>query len=288
MNNTILKRVLEKSIERELAEYDNAPEHKFSLKHRIAMKRIFKWYEKNTRKTMELSVQTMPHYGLKQKVIFALVIVILMTLITGWFFPLHRITEPQINWLRSRYDFPNMKIYIPDEITFETDDPSVVSLGSYSINSDYLDFLSALEELGIYTAEEVNKVNALHSIPVPQDTRPDSFKNETRVTVVIYDHFNETPLRKARDNVSYLEDKIEYYTERSKDKARAVEGDAEFAADIRDNYLPFHKGFLELIEKLYAERPSNDDSSETLNDALLNLDKDDRRYLSKINELEKC
>ena len=61
----------------------------------------------------------------------------------------------------------------------------------------------------------------------------------------------------------------------------------EFAANIRDNYLPFHKGFLELIEKLYAERPSNDDSSGTLNDALLNLDKDDRKYLSKINELEK-
>ena len=60
----------------------------------------------------------------------------------------------------------------------------------------------------------------------------------------------------------------------------------EFAANIRDNYLPFHKGFLELIEKLYAER-SDDDSSKTSNNVLLDLDKDDRRYLFEFNKIEK-
>ena len=67
-----------------------------------------------------------------------------------------------------------------------------------------------------------------------------------------------------------------------------MEGDEEFAADLRENYLQLHKSYLELFEKLYAEPHSDDESSETLNNVLLVLDKDDRRYLFKINELEKC
>ncbi len=48
MNESILKSILEEYVERELSKYENAPEHKFSLKHRFAMKKIFKLYEKNT------------------------------------------------------------------------------------------------------------------------------------------------------------------------------------------------------------------------------------------------
>ena len=286
MNNTILKRVLEKSIERELAEYDNAPEHKFSLKHRIAMKRIFKRYKKNTRKTMELSVQTMPHYGLKQKVIFALVIVILMTLLTGWFIPLRRFTEAQIDWLRSRYDFPNLMIRIPKPFTDLSTDPDYVLIGTWRTNDDYLDLLSDLEELGIYTAEEVEKIDSEYYICLPKDTRPDSFKKETFIIEDTIDYDNETPLSRAQYFVSFMEKRIEYYTERSKDKARAVDGDAEFAADIRDNYLPFYKNHLKLIEKLYADR-HDDESSEILNNVSFDLDKDDRKYLLEFNKIEK-
>lgn len=292
MNEPVLKRILGKSIERELAEYDNEniPEHKFSLKHRVAMNRIFKRYEKNTRKTIELpalSAETMPHYGLKQKIIFVLVIVILMTLLTGWFIPLYRVTQEQIDWLRSRYDFSNMKINIPVEFT-PGNNPDYAAVGVWRINDDYLDFLSDLEEMGIYTAEDVNKIDSeYYYMCCPIDTRPDSFKKEPLIVEDTIDYDSETPLSRAQYAVSYLEKRINYYTERSKDKARAVDGDAEFAADIRDNYLPFYKNHLKLIEKLYAER-SDDESSENSNNALVDLDKDDRRYLFKINESEKC
>ena len=284
MNNTILKRVLEKSIERELAEYDNAPEHKFSLKHRIAMKRIFARYDKNTRKnpykTIELSMQTMPRYRLKQKMIVALVIVLLMTLITGWFFPLHRVTEPQISWLRSRYDFPNMVIRTAQDFTLGTNS-EFTAIGSWKISEDYLSFLSDLVELGIYTDEDI--FNLRHKTE-PIDLRLNEFDPKHQITTrITLDLYAETPMSSAQEFVSYLESQIEYYTERSKDKTRALEGDEEFAALIRDNYLPLQKNYLELLKKLYAE-PS-DNNSETSDNVLLNLDKDDRRYLLEINKL---
>ena len=190
----------------------------------------------------------------------------------------------QVNWLRSRYDFPNMMINIPMPFTQVSTNPDVVVLGTYSVNDDYLDFLSDLEELGIYTAEEIKKIDSRGY--EPRDTRPDSFKKETLIMQVDIDLENETPLSRAQDAISWLERRIDYYIERSKDKERAVEGDAEFAADIRDNYLPFYKNHLKLLEKLYAEH-SNDDRSDTTSNTLLNIDKDDRKYLFIIHESEK-
>ena len=292
MNEYVFKEILGESLKREFAEFDNAPGHKFSLKHRLSMKRVFVKYKKNTHKTIELSYEKIPRYRLKQKLIIVLVIIILMTLITGWFFPLHRITEMQINWLRSRYDFPNMLINIPmqDEPNFNTDDAGICFVGMWRTNDDYINFLSDLEELGIYTAEETDKL-LYKSEPI--DTRPVDLRSGqvviTRLgplTDLIAKQEAETPLSSAREFVSHLEHQIGFYTERSKDKARAVEGDEEFAALISEHYLPLQKSFLELLEKLYAE-PSDDDLDK-INNVLLVLDKDDRRYLFKINELEKC
>lgn len=53
MNETILKQILEELMEEELAEFDNVPAWKPSLKHRIAMKRIFARYERNVRRLKE-------------------------------------------------------------------------------------------------------------------------------------------------------------------------------------------------------------------------------------------
>ena len=287
INDAIFREILGESLRREFAEFDSAPEHKFSLKHRLAMKRIlskYGRYEKNTREAIELSSATMPRYRLKQKIIIALVIVILMTLLTGWFFPLHRVTEVQVNWLRSRYDFPNMMINLPEPFTVCDGNNDVVVLGVYRVNDDYLDFLSDLEEMGIYTAEEIEKIDSRGY--EPRDTRPDSFKKETLIMQVDIDLENETPLSRAQDAISWLEKRIDYYIERSKDKARAVEGDLEFAAEIRDNYLSFYQNHLKLLEKLYAER-SDDDRSYTTSNTLLNIDKDDRKYLFIIHESEK-
>ena len=285
MSENVFREILGESLRREFAEFDNAPEHKFSLKHRLAMKRIFSGYEKKSYKTIELSYVTMPHYRLKQRLLIALVIVILMTLITGWFFPLHRITEPQINWLRSRYDFPNMKLHTLQPVDPYFNDSGYEVVGVWKTNDDYLAFQSDLADLGIYTAEEIKE---LQSRKEPIDTRSKGFDNENPLfTIIELNWRDETPISNTRRFVSHLEDQIDYYTTRSKDKSRAVEGDAKFAALIRENFLPLHKSYLELLEKLYAEHSSDDDSPDTPSNILLNTDKDDRKYLFIIHELEK-
>ncbi len=48
MYDSLLDEVLTEYYEEEFSRYSDAPEHKFSLKHRIAMKKIFKLYERNT------------------------------------------------------------------------------------------------------------------------------------------------------------------------------------------------------------------------------------------------
>lgn len=91
MNDSILKRVLEKSIMLELAECENTPEHKFSLKHRLAMKRIFTKYERNVRKLRETErpdssviSEQKTRLNFKQRLLIATVIIILMTFLVGW------------------------------------------------------------------------------------------------------------------------------------------------------------------------------------------------------------
>lgn len=93
MNDPVLKRVLKKSLMRELAEFqnDNAPEHKFSLKHRLAMKRIFARYERNVRKLRKKElvksspmIEYKPKLSFKQRLLIATVVIILMTYLVGW------------------------------------------------------------------------------------------------------------------------------------------------------------------------------------------------------------
>lgn len=284
MNETVFREILGESYRREFAEFDSVPEHRFSLRHRLAMKRIFMRYEKNIRRmTTETSAETMSCYNLKQRIIIALVIVILMTLLTGWFIPIRGITEAQIDWLRSRYDFPNMKILIAESFTHDNNS-EYAALGVFKVNDEYLNFLSDLEKLEIYTAEEVS---SLYAKTEPIDTRPDSFKNEYLIETITTDMGNDTPLDSTREFVSRLENKMEYYIERSEDADRVVDGDAEFAALIKYNYLSLQIGFLELLEKLFDDS-SDDKNSENQSNVLLILDKDDKRYLFDINKSYKC
>ena len=287
MSENVLRELLGESLRREFAEFESAPAHKFSIKHRLAMKRILAKYEKNTRKTSELSAQTMPHYRLKQKVIFALVIVILMTLLTGWFFPMHRVTVPQLNLLRSRYDFQNMKIQIlmPGSLLFNDK-----GFGLWKTNDDYLNFLNDLVQMGIYTREEtdtlLNKTEPIDTRPVLPGGGQFVLAGIISISDLIAGNTTETPLDSTRNFVSHLEYQIDYYTKRSQDKERAVEGDAEFAALIGEHYLPLHKNYLELLEKLYAV-PTYNKSEKSFGNVLYDFDKDDRRYLFNINETEK-
>lgn len=91
MNEDVFKEILARAVNREFAEFDNAPEHKFSLKRRLAMKRIFARFERNVRKLREnetLSTPSTneykPHLNLRQRLFIAAVIIILMTFLVGW------------------------------------------------------------------------------------------------------------------------------------------------------------------------------------------------------------
>ncbi len=269
-NEILLKEILEEVHRREFAEFDNPPEHKFSLRHRLAMKRIFRRYERNVRKLKKaeedrspLQKESMPHYSIKRRMIFALVIIILMTLLTGWFIPIRGITDSQIDWLRSRYDFSAMRMG-----------------GGQAFGGEYAGFLADLVSLGVYSDNEVDIIRMKQA---PLDTRPGTPITQFCLANLTLKSGGVSPLESYRDFVAFLEEQIEYYNDRAKDPSQAVEGDAEFAEIIAERYLPLPKSFLELLEKLYADVP--DDEGENRNNGLLDLDKDDRKYLCEINEI---
>ena len=85
MNENILKSLLQESVEREWSKYENAPEHKFSLKHRLAMKKIFKLFSQNTRKTASNTPQKWhkPH-SIRKRLMIAAIIIICLVLMTGF------------------------------------------------------------------------------------------------------------------------------------------------------------------------------------------------------------
>lgn len=91
MNESIFKEILGEALKRDLAKYDNAPDHKFSLKHRLAMKYIFAKYARNVRKLKKeetikysVTVEHKPRSNLKYRIITALLIIVLMSLLVGW------------------------------------------------------------------------------------------------------------------------------------------------------------------------------------------------------------
>ncbi len=289
MDETVFRELLRESYEQEFAEFDNAPEHKFSLRHRLAMKRIFARYEKNVRKLKKTNVdytplqsESMPYYTIKQRLIYALVIVIIMTMLTGCVISIRGITDAQLDWLRSRYDFPDMKIWVGEEFEYDPN-KQTQALGIFWETKEYGDFLADLVDMGLYTNDEVETIRLK---PAPLDTRPRSQTYEIDFTPVTINLGDESPLESYRDYVSRLEERIEHYNERAQDPSQAVEGDKEFAELIAEDYLPLPKSFLELLEKLYAEDPHNSDNAdENPNNQLADLDKDDRRYLCEINEI---
>ena len=281
MNETVFKGILGESLRREFAEFDNVPEHKFSLGHRLAMRRVFAKYEKNARGFSKIEyTEAMPYYGFKQRVIFALVIIILMTLLTGWFIPIRGITDVQIDWLRSRYDFSTMNM----KHTIFNDPKKGV--GMYKETDEYGNFLADLIELGIYSEDEVFD---LKYRPMPLDTRSDNLplqsKTKHHIEAIPFNLDDGSPLDYFRVYVSNLEERIGFYIERSKDPARAVEGDVEFAELIKNEYWVLNNGFLELLEKLFADEPDDENGSENEKSTLSHFDKDDKKYLLKTNKL---
>ncbi len=91
MSENVFRQLLGEMIESEFAEFDNSPEWKFSLRHRLVMKRIFARYQRNVQKLKEKSIektapieQNKPHLSFKRRLLLALCIVLVMTLLVGW------------------------------------------------------------------------------------------------------------------------------------------------------------------------------------------------------------
>lgn len=90
MNESVFKEILGDALKCGLAEFDNAPEHKFSLKHRLEMKRIFAKYARNVRKLKKevkentATVEYKPRLNIRRRILLIAVIIILMTFLVGW------------------------------------------------------------------------------------------------------------------------------------------------------------------------------------------------------------
>lgn len=149
MNEEIFKEILSMALEEEFAEFDNAPEHKFSLRHRLAMKRIFAKYQRNVRKLQRKNGDKDTQIenrrtvsGLKKRLLVTAVIIFIASLLVGWVciakglykidssspkgytvneamlsqiksddrVPTYEITEEQAEWLGTKYDLELLSI----------------------------------------------------------------------------------------------------------------------------------------------------------------------------------
>lgn len=111
MNENVLKQLLGEMMESEFAGYDDTPKWKYSLKHRLSMKRIFARFERNTQKLKENTYETAipierhkPRFNFKQRLLISLCIISFMALLSvsafaidsGVRFATARITDPPL------------------------------------------------------------------------------------------------------------------------------------------------------------------------------------------------
>ncbi len=149
--------------------------------------------------------------------------------------PTHELTPTQREWLSSRHDFSTMKT----SVRYSYDYGGTTQYCTRA-TPEYSNFLADLAYLGVYSADEF-----IHTSPL--DTRPGGYS-----TLIDYvnDVWSDNSLMgTARAFVSHLEKMWRFYDERSK-SAFAVDGDAEFAELIKEQYLPINQQFFEFIDKL--------------------------------------
>lgn len=182
MNETVFREILGEAVMLDYDAIDNVPEHKFSFKHKRAMKRIFARFERNTNKIKHRDIvkisyefENKPRLSLKQRVIITTILILLMAFLVGWMWiavglfkidskslkgytvnetmlskvknqistdnsvPTHKITEEQIEWLKSKYDLE--------------------FLSSCSItNEEYGKFILDLVKLNVFSIEDVENM----------------------------------------------------------------------------------------------------------------------------------
>ena len=151
--------------------------------------------------------------------------------------PTHELTPEQREWLYSRHDLSTMKTHVRYSYEYE-------GTTQYRIKAtpEYSNFLADLAYLGVYSADEFIHIS-------PLDTRPGA--NST-----LTEYFNkawnsdDSLLSTAKMFVKHLENMFNFYNERSKDPLKAIDGDAEFAALLKEHYMPINQKFFEFISEL--------------------------------------
>lgn len=90
MNENILRDLLAKIYDEEILYFDNLPQFQVSLRHRIAMKRIFNLFEKNSHNIANnpqpISHSKHTHVSLSKRLIIIFVLIICATLMAGFIF----------------------------------------------------------------------------------------------------------------------------------------------------------------------------------------------------------
>lgn len=89
MNETVFKEILGEAINLEISQFGNAPEHKFSFKHKLAMKYIFAKYNRNVGKLTSQRANykslTAPnyltHFSLKKRMTLLWLVILFMALL---------------------------------------------------------------------------------------------------------------------------------------------------------------------------------------------------------------
>lgn len=151
--------------------------------------------------------------------------------------PTHELTPEQRDWLNSRYDFSAMKTGV-----WYSYDYGGTTQYRKKATPEYSNFLADLAYLGVCAPEDFIQVT-------PIDTRPGGYS-------VLSELAAESPssddglLDSTRMMISHLRNMFDFYNERSKNSLLAVEGDREFAALIKERYLPAREKFFELIDGL--------------------------------------
>ncbi len=182
--------------------------------------------------------------------------------------PTHEITPEQMDWLRSRHDFSTMRRYA----TYSFVNDSGQTQYGFKATPEYSNFMGDLMYIGAYTKVELT----VELWVEPIDTRPGAN------SVISGDLFNSlnsdnSLLGTARAFVKHLENMFSFYDARSKDPLKAMEGDAEFAALIKEHYLPLNQQFFEFIDELIRsedEQPQQNSAVPPIEDASEKLKED--------------
>lgn len=154
--------------------------------------------------------------------------------------PTHEITSEQMEWLRSRHDFSSMR----QTVMYSFKNEAGQTQYGFKSTPEYSNFLGDLMYLGIYSEQELT----VDLWVEPIDTRPGSYSGV--ISEHLSDYIGGSAIDFSRALVSNLDNMWNFYNERSK-SIFAVEGDTEFAALIKENFLPLQKQFLELLDKLF-------------------------------------